>query len=70
MSDFSINVKLNGVDTAVSTIGELEAALKATRAELKGVEIGGQAFESLSEQARVLQREFKDSFLIILSINF
>ena len=31
MSDFSINVKLNGVDTAVSTIGQLEAALKATR---------------------------------------
>jgi len=62
MSDFNINVKLNGIDTAVTTIGELEAALKATKAELKGVEIGGQAFESLSEQARVLQREFKDSF--------
>ena len=62
MSDFSINVKLNGVDTAVSTIGELESALKATRAELKGVDIDSAAFEQLSEQARVLQREFKNSY--------
>ena len=62
MSDFSINVKLNGVDTAVSTIGQLEAALKATRSELKGVDIDSAAFEQLSEQARVLQREFKNSY--------
>jgi hypothetical protein len=62
MSDFSINVKLNGIDTAVSTIGELESALKATRAELKGVDIDSAAFEQLSEQARVLQREFKNSY--------
>ena len=62
MSDFSINVKLNGVDTAISTVGELEAALKSTRAELKGVDIDSAAFEQLSEQARVLQREFKNSY--------
>ncbi len=62
MSDFSINIKLNGVDTAVSTIGELESALKATRAELKGVDIDSAAFEQLSEQARILQREFKNSY--------
>lgn len=62
MSDFSINIKLNGVDTAVSTIGELESALKSTRAELKGVDIDSAAFEQLSEQARILQREFKNSY--------
>ena len=31
MADFQLNVKLNGAEQAVSTVGELEAALKATR---------------------------------------
>lgn len=62
MSDFSLNVKINGAETAVSSIGEIEAALKATKAELKGVEIGSEAFEELSAQARILQDELKDSF--------
>ena len=62
MSNFSLNVKINGADQAVSSIGEIEAALRATKQELKGVEIGSQAFEELSNQARRLQDELKESF--------
>lgn len=60
MSDFSINVKLNGVEQAVSTVGELEEALKETKLELKNLEVGSEAFDKLSTQARNLQRELKD----------
>lgn len=60
MADFQLNVKLNGVEQAVSTVGELENALKATRAELKNVEKDSAAFDQLSNQARTLQKELKD----------
>jgi hypothetical protein len=62
MANFSLNVKINGVDQAVSSVGEVEAALRATKQELKEVEIGSQAFEELSNQARRLQDELKESF--------
>lgn len=60
MADFQLNVKLNGVDKVVSTVGQIQQALKQTREELKGVELGGAAFEKLTLQARNLQRELKD----------
>ena len=41
MADFNIQIKLNGAEQTISTVGELEAALKATKQELKGVELGG-----------------------------
>jgi len=62
MSDISINVKIGGVETAVKTIGEIEATLKATKQELKGVEEGSVAFENLSKQAQKLQFKFKEIF--------
>jgi len=62
MSNFQLNVKVNGVEQSVSTIGELESALKATKEELKGLEVGSEAFEELAKQARVLQDELKGSF--------
>ena len=62
MADFQLNVKINGADQSVRTIGEVEAALRATREELKGVEVGSEAFEELAKQARILQNELKESF--------
>lgn len=62
MADFSLNVKINGVEQAVTTVNELEAALRATREELKNTQIGSQAFEQLSTQAQTLQREFVNSY--------
>lgn len=62
MSNFSLNVKINGVEQAVSSIGQIEEALNATRNELKNVEIGSQAFEELGQQARALQGTLENSF--------
>jgi len=62
MADFSLNVKINGVDQAVNTVSQIEQALIATRNELKNVAIGSDAFEKLSTQAQTLQREFVNSY--------
>jgi hypothetical protein len=62
MAEFQLNVKINGVDQSVRTIGDVEQALKATREELKGLEVGSEAFEELARQARILQNELKESF--------
>lgn len=60
MADFSINVKVNGVEQSVSTIGELEDALKATNDELANLSIGSAEFNELSKQARVLDSNLKN----------
>lgn len=59
---YSLDVKINGVDTAVSTIGELESALNETNNELKNLEIGSEAFIELSTQARKLNNELGQNF--------
>jgi len=61
-SNFSLNVKINGTEQAVSSIGEIESALRATKQELKDVEVNSTAFDELSKQARTLQDELKGSF--------
>jgi hypothetical protein len=58
-STYQLNVKVNGVDQAVSTIGELESALAATKEELSGLDIGSDAFQNLAKQARTLQGELE-----------
>lgn len=58
-TNFQLNVKVNGVDKAVSTVGQLEEALAATKQELKDIEIGSDAFTKLSKQARTLQGELE-----------
>jgi hypothetical protein len=62
MADFSLNVKINGAEQAVTTVSQIEQALIATRNELKNVAIGSTAFQELSTQAQTLQREFVNSY--------
>ena len=62
MADFSLNVKINGADQVITTVGQIEQALVATREELKNVDIGSDAFQKLSTQAQTLQREFVNSY--------
>ena len=62
MADFSLNVKINGADQVITTVGQIEQALVATREELKNVAIGSDAFQDLSTQAQTLQREFVNSY--------
>ncbi len=61
-SNYSINVQLNGIDTAISTVGQLEEALITTKIELKNLEVGSEEFEKMSAQARILQREIQDVY--------
>ena len=62
MANFSLNVSINGTDRVVTSVGEIEQALKDTRQALKEVAIGGEEFDRLSKQAQNLQREFKNSY--------
>ena len=62
MADFSLNVKINGAEQAVTTVSQIEQALIATRNELKNVAIGSEAFQQLSTHAQTLQREFVNSY--------
>lgn len=62
MANYQLNVKVNGVEQAISTVGQLEEALAQTREELKGLEIGSQEFQELTNQARTLQGELDRTF--------
>ena len=69
MADFSINVKIGGVEQSISTIAQLENALRATKEELKNVEIGSQAFEELGQQAAKVQKELQNSFKEVVNFD-
>jgi hypothetical protein len=67
MADLKLNVVIGGVAQSVSTLGEVEQALRDTRAELEGVAIGSEAFKELTTQARILQGQLEQ---VEKSINF
>jgi hypothetical protein len=56
MADFELNVKVNGVEQSVSTIGELEKALAATNQQLTQVEQNSKEFKFLQNQAQNLEK--------------
>jgi hypothetical protein len=56
MADFQLNVKINGVEQSVKTIGQLEKALAETNAELAMVEQGSKEFKFLQNQASNLDK--------------
>lgn len=56
MAKFELNVKVNGVEQTVKTVGELEKALTETNNELGKVEQGGREFKFLQNQANNLQK--------------
>jgi len=56
MADFELNVKVNGVEQSVSTIGELEKALAATNQQLTQVEENSKEFKFLQNQAQNLEK--------------
>jgi len=51
MADFELNVKVNGIEQTVSTIGALEQALAATNQQLSQVEQNSKEFSFLTNQA-------------------
>lgn len=55
MANYELNVKINGVEQSVNTIGELEAALKATNDELSKTEANSKSFDQLTRQAQNIE---------------
>lgn len=56
MANFELNVKINGVEQSVKSIGELEKALAETKGQLAGVEVGTREFKFLENQAKNLDK--------------
>ena len=55
MAQFELNVRVNGVEQVVSTIGGLEQALAATNQQLSQVEENSREFSFLTNQAQNLE---------------
>ena len=55
MANYELNVKINGIDQSVSTIGQLEQALSATNAELQKTEQTSKSFGELTRQAQNIE---------------
>lgn len=69
MADFSLNLKINGVDTAINSIDQLEAALSATKNELKSADFGSAAFNQAETNARKLDSTLKNIKLTTEGVN-
>ncbi len=58
MANYELNVKINGVEQSVTTIGQLETALSQTNDQLQGVEQNSTAFTELNNQASQINTTF------------
>ncbi len=60
MSEFNLKLNINGVETAVASVEDLEIALKATKDELKSLQIGSEAFNVAAANAQKLDSALKN----------
>lgn len=60
MANYELNVKINGVEQSVTTIGQLEQALTDTNTELQGVSQNSSAFVELNTQASQITSTFNE----------
>lgn len=58
MANYELNVKINGVEQSVSSIGQLEQALTDTNQQLQQVDQNSQAFTQLNNQAQEVSTTF------------
>jgi hypothetical protein len=58
MADFQLNVKINGIEQTLQSVGDLERALQATNDQLKGVESNSREFSFLTNQANNISTVF------------
>jgi len=58
MADFQLNVKINGIEQTLQSVGDLEKALQATNEQLKGVEANSKEFSFLTNQAKNISNVF------------
>lgn len=59
MADYQLNVTLNGVEQAVSSVGDMEKALEQTNKELLKLDKNSKGFSNLSKQSKSIEKEFK-----------
>lgn len=69
MADFSLNLNINGVDTAINSIDQLEAALSQTKNTLKTSDFGSAAFITAEANSRKLDSTLKNIKLSTEGIN-
>ena len=58
MADFQLNVKINGIEQTLKSVGDLEKALQATNEQLKDVETNSKEFGFLTNQATNISNVF------------
>lgn len=58
-NDLNIRLKIDGVDTSIRSIRDLEAALAKSKEELKGLDIGSAAFTDLSQKIKGAEGQLK-----------
>lgn len=61
MADYQLNVKLNGVEQAVTSVGDMEKALEMTNEELSKLDKNSKAFADLSKQSKNIESQFKNT---------
>ena len=61
MADYQLNVKINGVEQAVSSVGEMEKALVETNAELSKMDKNSKGFSEVSKQSKSIENQFKST---------
>ena len=59
MADYQLNVKLNGVEQAVTSVGDMEKALAETNAELSKLDKNSKGFAELSKQSKTIEAQFE-----------
>ena len=61
MADYQLNVKLNGVEQAVTSVGDLEKALEMTNEELSKMDSSSKEFADLTKQSKTIEAQFKNT---------
>ena len=60
MAEFNLKLNINGIETAVASVEDLEVALKATKEEMKTLQIGSEAFNVAAGNAQKLDSALKN----------
>ena len=58
MADYQLNIKLNGVEQAVSSVGDMEKALEQTNEELSKIDKNSKGFSELNKQSKTIESQF------------
>lgn len=69
MANYELNVKVNGVEESISTIGQLESSLSQTNIQLENVEQNSTAFVELNNQASQINQTFQQVATEASSVN-